>query len=130
MNRKEYNWTSIPEIKQQDKVKPILIYPKFKSITLTPKLWENIIDLSSCSSVEIRAFTSNAVSIWNACKDPLRITQWSTKIVSATGIWVSGSSNIIDVWWNTAKVLRFRLNGIVLFFTAVSWIITLHITWI
>ncbi len=130
MKIKEYKWEKVPTINQPNIPQDKKFSFAFDEFSLSPSIWENIILLSNTNIqyVEIRAITSGNMSIWTAHTGSFKIIQWCTRIIWGEWVSFSTSNNVVNTGWNTAIVSKFRGNGIVLNFSAVSWTITLQIT--
>lgn len=130
MKSKEYKWTPVPKIKTTSPIISIKENFWYTEKTFSAISWENIIILpwKDIKYVNIRAIAGADMSIWDAVVNSFRISQGSIKITWWLWASFSSSSNVISAWGNTAKVTKFRGNGIILNFSAVSWTITLQIT--
>lgn len=130
MKNSQYKWTAIPKnngLPTPKQVKQKVIY---FSTSITPTTWENFLQLPwvNIQHVHIRAIAWWEISLGDASVQNFRISQWSSRIYWGTWVNLQTSYNVINSWWNTATVSKFRWNGIVLNFSAVSWTITLQIT--
>lgn len=130
MKNREYKWTPKPEINNPFLPTPTRDRLWYIEVSFSPSMWEKNISVPwwQIKAVSIRAIAGSEMSIWDAVINSFRISQGSIKLAWWLGLSFTASSNVVNAWGNTAKVSKFRGDGIILNFSAVSWTITLQIT--